>query len=70
MIFSRKRAEGAHARDERAAGAVDAQEGAQTPSRGPYDVAEAPDEPRLDLGSLQIPAIPRSRCGCRPTRRA
>jgi hypothetical protein len=27
------------------------------PTTGPYDVADAPDTDRLDLGSLQIPAI-------------
>ncbi|MFE9691199.1 DUF3710 domain-containing protein [Micromonospora sp. NPDC005806] len=62
MIFSRKRAEGArHARDERNAEVLDfdeAEETAQAPSRGPYDISEAPDAPRLDLGSLQIPAVP------------
>ncbi|MEV0426295.1 DUF3710 domain-containing protein [Micromonospora sp. NPDC050495] len=62
MIFSRKRAEGArHARDERSDELLDstgAEESPQTSSRGPYDVSEAPDAPRLDLGSLQIPAVP------------
>ncbi|MEU1836945.1 DUF3710 domain-containing protein [Micromonospora chersina] len=59
MIFSRKRAEGArHARDERDAGVLDTEETPQPPARGPYDVSEAPDAPRLDLGSLQIPAVP------------
>lgn len=62
MIFSRKRAEGArHARDERSDEFLDspgAEESQQTPPRGPYDVSEAPDAPRLDLGSLQIPAVP------------
>ncbi|MFG2166460.1 DUF3710 domain-containing protein [Micromonospora chersina] len=59
MIFSRKRAEGArHARDERDAGVLDTEETPQQPARGPYDVSEAPDAPRLDLGSLQIPAVP------------
>ncbi|WNM40413.1 DUF3710 domain-containing protein [Micromonospora halotolerans] len=59
MIFSRKRAEGArHARDERDSGVLDAEETPQAPARGPYDLAEAPDAPRLDLGSLQIPAVP------------
>ncbi|GAA4562027.1 DUF3710 domain-containing protein [Micromonospora coerulea] len=61
MIFSRKRAGGArHARDERAAEVLDSQEVEESPvpSRGPYDVSEAPDMPRLDLGSLQIPAVP------------
>ncbi|WP_422752725.1 DUF3710 domain-containing protein [Micromonospora sp. WMMD708] len=58
MIFSRKRADnGRHARDERAGG-PDAYETAG-PARGPYDVAEAPDDvQRLDLGSLHIPAVP------------
>ncbi|NES12900.1 MULTISPECIES: DUF3710 domain-containing protein [Micromonospora] len=59
MIFSRKRAEGArHARDERNPGVLDDEETPTPPARGPYDVAEAPDAPRLDLGSLQIPAVP------------
>ncbi|WP_262284503.1 DUF3710 domain-containing protein [Micromonospora sp. MA102] len=59
MIFSRKRAEGArHARDERDNGVLDAEDTPQAPARGPYDLAEAPDAPRLDLGSLQIPAVP------------
>ncbi|KKK07322.1 DUF3710 domain-containing protein [Micromonospora sp. HK10] len=61
MIFSRKRADGArHARDERSDELLDsgAEESPQTPSRGPYDVSEAPDAVRLDLGSLQIPAVP------------
>ncbi|GAA2708370.1 DUF3710 domain-containing protein [Micromonospora olivasterospora] len=62
MIFSRKRAGGGrHARDERAAESVaghDAEESAVS-ARGPYDVSEAPDGvQRLDLGSLQIPAVP------------
>lgn len=56
-MFSRKRAEGA--RDERTTGVLDSQEAEETAaSRGPYDVSEAPDAPRLDLGSLQIPAVP------------
>ncbi|MFD2764724.1 DUF3710 domain-containing protein [Micromonospora eburnea] len=61
MIFSRKRADEArHARDERTTEVLDTEEtGDPTPpARGPYDVSEAPDEPRLDLGSLQIPAVP------------
>ncbi|KAB1914608.1 DUF3710 domain-containing protein [Micromonospora sp. AMSO31t] len=59
MIFSRKRAEGArHARDERDTGVLDTEETPQPSARGPYDLAEAPDAPRLDLGSLQIPAVP------------
>ncbi|MDZ5443212.1 DUF3710 domain-containing protein [Micromonospora sp. 4G57] len=63
MIFSRKRAGGArHARDERTAEVLDSYDTEEStpaaPSRGPYDVSEAPDMPRLDLGSLQIPAVP------------
>ncbi|MGY4912672.1 DUF3710 domain-containing protein [Micromonospora aurantiaca (nom. illeg.)] len=53
MIFSRKRAD--EARDN---GVLDAEETRSAPDRGPYDVSEAPDAPRLDLGSLQIPAVP------------
>ncbi|MBO4142851.1 DUF3710 domain-containing protein [Micromonospora tulbaghiae] len=53
MIFSRKRAD--EARDN---GILDAEETPSAPDRGPYDVSEAPDAPRLDLGSLQIPAVP------------
>ncbi|MEW2440397.1 DUF3710 domain-containing protein [Micromonospora marina] len=53
MIFSRKRAD--EARDN---GVLDAEETSSAPDRGPYDVSEAPDAPRLDLGSLQIPAVP------------
>ncbi|WBC14715.1 DUF3710 domain-containing protein [Micromonospora sp. WMMA1998] len=52
MIFSRKRA------DETRDDAVLDVEEAAGPSRGPYDASEAPDAPRLDLGSLQIPAVP------------
>ncbi|MDX5457933.1 DUF3710 domain-containing protein [Micromonospora tulbaghiae] len=37
---------------------LDAEETPSAPDRGPYDVSEAPDAPRLDLGSLQIPAVP------------
>ncbi|GAB3080059.1 DUF3710 domain-containing protein [Micromonospora schwarzwaldensis] len=56
MIFSRKRADEArHGRDN---GVLDAEETPAAPARGPYDVSEAPDAPRLDLGSLQIPAVP------------
>ncbi|MFJ8577727.1 DUF3710 domain-containing protein [Micromonospora sp. NPDC093277] len=60
MIFSRKRAgEARHARDERTTEVLDTEETGESTSsaRGPYDVSEAPDEPRLDLGSLQIPAV-------------
>ncbi|WP_435089715.1 DUF3710 domain-containing protein [Micromonospora aurantiaca (nom. illeg.)] len=53
MIFSRKRAD--EARDN---GVLDAEETPSAPDRGPYDVSEAPEEPRLDLGSLRIPAVP------------
>ncbi|MEU1755388.1 DUF3710 domain-containing protein [Micromonospora matsumotoense] len=58
MIFSRKRADGGrHARDQRA-DVLDSYEAAG-PARGPYDLAEAPDDvQRLDLGSLHIPAVP------------
>ncbi|SCL22131.1 Protein of unknown function [Micromonospora rhizosphaerae] len=64
MIFSRKRAGGGrHARDERTTEVPESYDEEpptpQLPSRGPYDVSEAPaDVPRLDLGSLQIPAVP------------
>ncbi|MEU1605971.1 DUF3710 domain-containing protein [Micromonospora matsumotoense] len=57
MIFSRKRADGGrHARDRRT-DVLDSYEAAG-PARGPYDLAEAPDDvQRLDLGSLHIPAV-------------
>ncbi|SBT38408.1 DUF3710 domain-containing protein [Micromonospora narathiwatensis] len=57
MIFSRKRA--GEARDERTTEVLDTEDSGEptSPVRGPYDVSEAPDEPRLDLGSLQIPAV-------------
>ncbi|MEU2611716.1 DUF3710 domain-containing protein [Micromonospora sp. NPDC007271] len=61
MMFSRKRAgEARHAGAERTTEVLESEEtGEPTPSaRGPYDISEAPDEPRLDLGSLQIPAVP------------
>lgn len=65
MIFSRGRGGGRHARDERSdRPTADTQDlttgvGADRRSGGPYDSAEAaPDVPRLDLGSLQIPAVP------------
>ncbi|MFD0787123.1 DUF3710 domain-containing protein, partial [Micromonospora azadirachtae] len=62
MIFSRKRAE-RHAGDERTTEVLDdLQAGEATRAvrtHGPYDISEAPsDVPRLDLGSLHIPAIP------------
>ncbi|MBM0237503.1 DUF3710 domain-containing protein [Micromonospora sp. ATA32] len=60
MIFSRKRAGGGrHGRDQatEVLDGYDAEE--STPSRGPYDVSEAPEGvERLDLGSLHIPAVP------------
>ncbi|SCL31142.1 Protein of unknown function [Micromonospora nigra] len=62
MIFSRKRADAARdGRDERG-GVVDTAGAdgatAAAPARGPYDVSEAPGGvQRLDLGSLQIPAV-------------
>jgi len=57
VIFSRKRA--GEARDERTTEVLDTEDSGEStsPVRGPYDVSEAPDEPRLDLGSLQIPAV-------------
>ncbi|MFG2102271.1 DUF3710 domain-containing protein [Micromonospora echinaurantiaca] len=63
MIFSRKRADaGRRGRDERTTEVLDSHDGEQTPAapaRGPYDVGEAPaGVQRLDLGSLQIPAVP------------
>ncbi|PZF95275.1 DUF3710 domain-containing protein [Micromonospora deserti] len=64
MIFSRKRAgAGRHTRDERTTEVLDSRELEEsipaTPVRGPYDVSEAPvGVQRLDLGSLQIPAVP------------
>ena len=59
MIFSRKRAgSGRHARDEGAAEVLDSTDLEATPARGPYDASEAPEGvERLDLGSLQIPAV-------------
>nr|WP_205808811.1 DUF3710 domain-containing protein [Micromonospora sp. HNM0581] len=63
VIFSRKRAAGRHAHDERATNVAGTTEGTPSgpvePARGPYDVTEAPaGVQRLDLGSLQIPAVP------------
>lgn len=64
MIFSRGRGAGRHARKEQAGRTgreVEPREDgsdADAPARGPYDVAEAPSGvERLDLGSLQIPAV-------------
>ncbi|MET7750869.1 DUF3710 domain-containing protein [Micromonospora sp. NPDC005367] len=62
MIFSRKRAE-RHAGDERTTEVLDDLQAEEAtlavPTHGPYDISEAPaDVPRLDLGSLHIPAIP------------
>lgn len=60
MIFSRRRGgSGRHARDE-GAGQTDAvrDDTPEAPQHGPYDVSAAPaDVERLDLGSLQIPAV-------------
>jgi hypothetical protein len=60
-MFSRRReGSGRHARGEKSRGGYDdfGAEPAPQPSVGPYDVADAPDGvQRLDLGSLQIPAI-------------
>jgi hypothetical protein len=63
VIFSRKQAAGRHALDERATNVPETAEDVPStpaePARGPYDVAEAPaGVQRLDLGSLQIPAVP------------
>ncbi|MFG3704905.1 DUF3710 domain-containing protein [Micromonospora sp. NPDC047670] len=60
MIFSRKRDDARrNARDERTTEVLDSPESAPAaPARGPYDVSEAPaGVQRLDLGSLQIPAV-------------
>ena len=61
MIFSRGRGgSGRHARGERSGqpGAERASaDGTDQPTQGPYDISEAPDQARLDLGSLQIPAV-------------
>lgn len=71
MIFSRRRGtSGRHARDDRRRAARARQETPEAaveadeeiediPPRGPYDISAAPkDVPRLDLGSLHIPAVP------------
>ncbi|MEV4200604.1 DUF3710 domain-containing protein [Micromonospora globbae] len=63
MIFSRKRAAGRHARDERTTEVLDDNQAEEasppTLTRGPYDISEAPSGvTRLDLGSLHIPAVP------------
>jgi Protein of unknown function (DUF3710) len=61
VIFSRKRADaGRHERTEvRDANELEAPVIPEPPARGPYDVSEAPaGVQRLDLGSLQIPAVP------------
>lgn len=60
MIFSRKRDDARrNARDERTTEVPDSTESAPAAlARGPYDVSEAPaGVQRLDLGSLQIPAV-------------
>jgi hypothetical protein len=64
VIFSRGRGgSGKHARSGRRDGDpqdvhIDDESGPAVPARGPFDVSEAPEGvQRLDLGSLQIPAI-------------
>jgi hypothetical protein len=60
VIFSRKRDDARrNARDERTTEVLDFPESAPAAlARGPYDVSEAPaGVQRLDLGSLQIPAV-------------
>ncbi|MFC7545530.1 DUF3710 domain-containing protein [Plantactinospora sp. GCM10030261] len=59
MIFSKGRREsGRHAQGDQR-GPVVAEESVAVPERGPYDIADAPDDvKRLDLGSLHIPAVP------------
>lgn len=65
MIFSRRRAGSSrHSRDDRSerpdtGASASASPDEAPPAFGPYDVSQAPpDVPRLDLGSLQIPAVP------------
>ncbi|HEY0698567.1 MAG TPA: DUF3710 domain-containing protein [Micromonospora sp.] len=66
MIFSRGRGRSGRRGNDEAAGsdrqARDSHGGEATPAkpqRGPYDISEAPaGVQRLDLGSLQIPAVP------------
>lgn len=54
-LFSRRRAE------VRAADTDDTDQGTTRPdagaTTGPWDVADAPDTPRIDLGSLRVPAV-------------
>lgn len=63
MIFSRNRGgSGRHARGEDGRGSESRQSagptGDEAPARGPYDISQAPrGVQRLDLGSLQIPAV-------------
>ncbi|ROT32896.1 DUF3710 domain-containing protein [Micromonospora sp. HM5-17] len=64
MFFSRGRGGGRHARKERSGPpVVDTQDvpaaaESKPRSRGPYDISEPlPEVPRLDLGSLRIPAV-------------
>ncbi|WP_326554605.1 DUF3710 domain-containing protein [Micromonospora sp. NBC_01813] len=58
MVFSRGRGRGRHSRDEQAELDTNEAAAALEPSVGPYDVTVAPaGVRRLDLGSLQIPAI-------------
>ncbi|MER7456942.1 DUF3710 domain-containing protein [Micromonospora sp. NPDC126480] len=59
MIFSRKRADRHERTDVRDANELEAPVTPEPPARGPYDASEAPGGvQRLDLGSLQIPAVP------------
>lgn len=58
MVFSRGRGRGRHAKDEQAQPDTVEAQSMSGPATGPYDVSEAPTGVRrLDLGSLQIPAI-------------
>jgi hypothetical protein len=64
MIFSRKKAGGGrHAarrreRDEFGVPVDDDLDAEPGPTTGPFDVADAPDAERLDLGSLKVPVPP------------
>ncbi|HZM82149.1 MAG TPA: DUF3710 domain-containing protein [Candidatus Limnocylindrales bacterium] len=64
MIFSRRSRAGRHAKAEALLGELELKEPAQAPvapapdeETGPYDLSGAPGGLRIDLGSLQIPAI-------------
>lgn len=52
-LFSRTRRDGDAAPSPQDETAVEAGD----PSRGPFDLADAPDEDRVDLGGLQIPMV-------------